>query len=206
MKKLFLLICLLTVFILPAYSKTLKMTVVSQNNFSAQTDEKVSLKIDGNYKLTEERYIYSGTVIYGEIVSVVDPKIGKRDGYVYVKVTKIIGHDGKEYKVDNPNAVIKLSEYKPLDIKEKSIDVGTSAAGFVVKNISYPINFVRGVVTADEGENKISAGLDKAFDKSVFSYVKTGDELSAAAGTKLTVTLKYKIKNDDSDDEDNDEE
>ena len=201
MKKYLCLILVLLFFTtLQSYAKPIKMIAQTQNDFSSdRINENVTLKIDGDYEFIDGTYVLNGTVLKGKIVSVVEPKRGKRDGYAYMQLTSYESPKKEKVEIDNPNAVVKLSKYKPLDIKEKSIDLGASAAGLVVKNISYPINFVRGAVTAEEGENRIVSGAKMTYEKSFFSYASKGQVLNVPAGEKLTVTFKF----DNSDNEDN---
>lgn len=185
----------LFLFVLPAHASSLKMITVLQNDFlSENKNSEIILKIIGNYEFFDGRYIPDGTIFNAKPVSFVEPKRGKRDGYVYAQITKYKTPDSAYIAVDNSKAIVKLSKYKPLNIKEKSIDLGTSVAGYFVNNISYPINFVRGVVTADEGENKLVSGAKLTYEKSVFSYISKGKNLNMEAGSKFILTIRFDKK------------
>lgn len=197
MKKLFyILVLFLVTFSLVSSdvsAKTLKMIAETVNDFSTLDKTKqVELKIVGDYKVSDNDYIPNGLRLKGEITEISPPKRGKRNAYAYMKIIS--------YKL--PNDVffkkftalqkfsVKLSVYKKLDIKDKSLDLGASAAGLFVENITYPINFVRGVVVAEEGENRLAAGAKMTYEKSMFSYFSKGKELILPAGSQLTVTFK----------------
>lgn len=201
MKKLLTTLCLIIFTAMPVFSASLKMEVATLKDFStSRPNEKAVLAVSGNYKLSKEKYIPDGTVIKGDIIHVEEPKRGKRDGYAFMKITAFQIPGQTEFAVNNPNAIVKLSKYKPIDVVDKTLDLGASAAGFFVKNISYPINFARGVITADEGENRLKSGAKLTYEKSFFSYASKGKALDIPKGEKLILTINYKKSEDNSSD------
>ena len=176
-----------------ASAKTLKMIAETINDFSTLDRTKyIELKIVGDYKVSENAYVPSGLILNGEITEISSAKRGKRDAYAYMKITSYkLPNDATFKKFSSPQKFsVKLSKYKKLDIKDKSLDLGASAAGLFVENITYPINFVRGAVVAQKGENRLAAGAKMTYEKSMFSYFSKGKELILPAGSQLTVTLK----------------
>ena len=101
--------------------------------------------------------------------------------------------NGNAYEITNPDAIVKLTAHTTLDWKEKGLDTAASAAGYLVENITYPINFVRGVIKPIEGESRIASGVKTTYNKSMFSYFSKGKELVLTAGNPLTVTIKYNV-------------
>ena len=175
-------------------ASTVKVVTETQEAFSTANPTKhVVLIVDGDYDLDNGEYIPHETIIKGTIVQIVEPKRGKRDAYAYMKINEFkLPNSAEIHKVDNPNAIVKLSKYKPFDIKSKSVDVGITAAGFLVKNITYPINFARGAVAGmEEGENPIVSGAQMTYEKSFFSYISKGKPLEVPAGSKLIMTITY---------------
>ena len=176
-----------------AFAKNLKMIAETINDFSTLDKTKhIELKIIGDYKVSEEAYVPSGLILNGEITEISSAKRGKRDAYAYMKITSFKLPNDSEFKTfSSPQKFsAKLSKHKKLDIKDKSLDLGASAAGLFVDNITYPINFVRGAVIAKEGENRLAAGAKMTYEKSMFSYFSKGKELILPAGSQLTLTLK----------------
>ena len=197
MKKIFYLLVLFLIIgvISDAEAKTIKMVAETQKQFSTKNlTENVSLKIVGDYELSTTQHIPAGLIIKGNVVKIVEPKRGKMGAVAYFKLNSYTMPSGATYTVNNPNAVGKITAYKPLDIKSKSVDLGVSAAGLLVDHISYPINFVRGVATAAEGENKLKAGAELTYEKSMFSYFSKGKHIEVPAGEKLIVTFQYEDK------------
>ena len=195
MKKIFL-VCLFVLLLSltsPVLAKTFKLIAETQNDFSTvKPSENLMLKISGDYKLPNGEYIPDGTLLSGKIVGIVKPKRGKRDAYAFLQLTQYKLPENDEFQIiDNPNAVAKISKYEPIDLKDKGIDAGVSVAGFFVKNISYPVNFVRGAIDHTEGENPLVSGAKLTYEKSFFSYASKGKELELPAGSELTVTFTY---------------
>jgi len=182
-------------FVAPADAKTLKMIAQTQNDFSTETMVKnLTLKIVGDYKINDNQHIPSGLILNGEVVKITAPKRGKRGAVAYFELKSYTMPNGNTYSVNNPNAIGKITAYKPLDLKSKGVDLGVSAAGLLVENISYPINFVRGAVTAQEGENRLKAGVKLTYEKSTLSYISKGQHIIVPAGNNLIVSFKYKKK------------
>ncbi len=175
---------------------TLKVVTETKEAFStANPTKNMVLVVEGDYELPNGEYIPDDTIIKGTIVQIVDAKRGKRDAYVYMQINEFKLPNASTYHhVDDPKAVVKLSKYKPLDIKTKSVDVGVTAAGFFVKNISYPVNFVRGAVAGvEDGKNPIVSGAQMTYEKSFFSYISKGKPLEVPAGSKLIMTLTFAV-------------
>jgi len=196
MKKLLYLFVFILIFgsISEVDAKTIKMVGQSMQDFSTKNPTKnISVKIIGDYALANGKYVPNGLVINGEVIKIREPKRGKLPAIAYFQL-KNYTINGKNYTVKNPNAVGKITAYKSLDIKDKGIDLGVSAAGLLVENISYPINFMRGVATAEEGENRLKAGAELTYEKSMFSYLSKGKHIEVPAGEKLLVTFEYEVK------------
>ena len=183
-------------------AKTIKVIGKTLNDFSTiEKTENLKVEILGTHKTPTGNYIPAGTIISGKMVKFVEPKRAKRDAHAYLKINNYkLAHENTYRQVINPNAVAKISKYQKLDIKDKSIDLGTTAAGFFVENISYPINFVRGAVGAQEGENRLKAGAKKTYEKSFFSYASRGKELVVPSGSLLTVSFTFGTEQDENDD------
>lgn len=177
-------------------AKTIKMIAITQNDFSTNSSIKdIALKISGNYEINSSKHIPDGLLLDGTIVKIREPKRGKLGAVAYFQLKSYtIPSSGKTVQVKNPNAIGKITEYKPLDIKSKSVDLGVSAAGLLVDNISYPINFVRGVATAEEGENRLKAGAELTYEKSMLSYFSKGKHINVPAGGQVIFTLEYNEK------------
>ena len=200
-KALYFLYFVFTLFIItaaiPVSAATMKVVAETQENFStANPSKNLSLLIDGDYDLPNGEYLPHETLISGTVVQVIAPKRGKRDAYAYMKIDGYkLANSSVFHKIDNPNAIVKISKYKPLDIKMKSVDLGVTAAGFFVKNISYPINFVRGTVEGiQDGENPLVSGAKMTYEKSFFSYASKGSELEVPAGSKVIITITYTVE------------
>ncbi len=180
---------------------TLKLIAEAQTDFSSEKPSKdFTVKVKGTYNLKNGEIIPDGMLINGEIVKVKQATRGRRDAYANM-LLKDYAINGTTYQVNNPNAIVKITAYEPIDMKEKGIDLGISAAGFVVKNISYPVNFVRGVVSPEEGENRLKAGVRRTYEGSFFTYISKGDALILPKGTPMTITIKYNNDNEDSENE-----
>lgn len=180
-------------------AKTIKMIGTTLNDFSTiNKTENLKVELLGTKETPDGKYIPAGTILSGEMVKFVKAKRGKRDAYAFMKINSYkIPHENEYRHVNNANAIVKISKYEELDLLDKGLDIGASAAGLFIENITYPINFVRGVIEADDDENKLKAGVQKTYEKSFFSFVSKGKELHVPTGYKLTVTFTFDADKND---------
>lgn len=177
-------------------AKTIKLVGTAENDFSTQNpSSEFSLKTEKAIN-TPSGILEQGSVITGYVIKVIPPKRGKRDAYLYFKLKSIsIPNEDRIITIDNEKAIGKITMYKSKDLKDLnyaqvSYTAGKTVANLFVKHISYPIDFVKGVFSADEGENKIQSGMQQTYEGSFFSYFSEGNEFNLKKDDKLTLTLQ----------------
>ena len=190
----FVFIILISLLSQSAYAQTKKFKAEAMSDFSTKNPPDTFVaKFVGDYALDNGEVILDGTLIKGKITKITPETRGKRNAYAYMQLlyAKSPNTDKVLYLSDK-NLVVKISEYEPIDFAEKTMDVGASAAGFVVKNAAYPINFIRGVINPeDENDNRLVAGAKMSYEKSVFSYVSKGKPFTLKKGDMFIITVKY---------------
>lgn len=176
------------------FAATLKVIVKSLEAFSsASPSQTLKLITEKDYPFKNNEILKKNTILTGEVIEIVPPKIGKRDAYFYCKLTSYTdASQGSEpVMIDNENAVIKVKPYKEFDMKENSINAGVTVAGLFVDHIAYPINFARGVISPYEDKSRLASGAKKMYDKSVFSYISKGQEMIIRPDDKLMLIINY---------------
>ena len=86
-----------------------------------------------------------------------------------------------------------FSKYEKLDVTDKAINTGKSVANHFVKNITYPVQFVKGVAQNKSGD-RLKSGWDEAYDASPLSYAEKGKPLELQSGDLATLTFYSKIR------------
>ncbi len=179
-----------------AFAATAKILVETQEPLSTLNPPlTLKVKIVEDFHLKNGESVNAGDVLMGRITSVTEAKRGKRDASFAFKLTTYVPVNTPEKPVliKNPNAIAKGIAYNPLDLKETSLNVGASAANFVVPYISYPINFVRGLVAPEEDKNRLESAVQKTYETSVVSYASKGEEIDVKAGDKLILVFNYNV-------------
>ncbi len=178
-----------------AFGATLKLTAEAVNHFNLGTyPTTFAAKITEDYFLDSGLKIEKDCIIEGQITKIVEPKRGNRDGYFYFTPTNytVPSENNKIVTVKRYIGLeIKVKPYEPLDKKELVLDAGAGVASHFVKGISYPINFVRGVVEPTEGKGRLASGAEKVYEKSPLVYVEKGDNMELEPGDTIQLILKY---------------
>src|SRR5574344_239247 len=124
---------LVTLFLLSntAFASSVKILAETLDDFST-INPPVNLRVQTaeNYEFKNGQYVPKGLILEGEILSVNNAKIGKRNACATYKITHFKNEQGIMQKVKNPNLIAKITAYSPLDVKDLSISAGTGVAGF----------------------------------------------------------------------------
>jgi len=197
MKKNILISFLIMIFLSPAaLAAKLKITAELIEPFSTEYPSRtVKARVIEDYKLNETQKIEKGSVFTGVVTEIKEPKRGKRDAHFYLRLTSysVPSKDNAVYDIKNTgNATAKATIYKPLDKKELALDAGATTAGFFIDYIALPVNFTRGVVEPYEGKGRVESGVQKMYEKSIFSYLSEGKQMQLNKGDKINLTFKYK--------------
>lgn len=163
-------------------------TADPKNNFKVKTIN--NLIFEDGYKIPE------GTIITGKVIKVKNATRGKRDAYFDFYPTEFKNGNQKE-KIKEPKFIARVYNYEPLDKKELAESAGKAAAGFIVTGASQGISFIQGIVTPQEGENRLTSGFKKVYKDSPLSYVEKGEELNIKEGDEIYLKV-YALNEDTS--------
>ncbi len=144
----------------------------------------------------------NGTVIYGDIIEVKQPKRAKRGATFKFKPTSYM-YNGQTYTVKDPDFIAKYAEYKELNKLELATSAAATAGGFIfhVPLLSESVSFVKGVVKNPE-DNRFKSGAKQVYKDSIFSYVEEGKDIDIKENTMFIL----KFKSSDIEDLDTEEE
>ncbi len=174
-------------------TKSLKIHATVIGNFSTkQPSETLVTKISGNYLLNDKEFISNDTILVGDIIKVVPPKIGKKDAYAYYYLKSVKFPNNETYKnIKGTDAIIKISKYsQPTDIGDKVVNAASSTVNFLVKNISYPVDVMNGTANK-ENSNKFSNTDKKTNIKDFCPFLKKGKHLELQTGDSVMLTFTY---------------
>ena len=195
MKKLFLILLILTMSLIPnAYAIGEYITGTALDDFSTAAPKKYfTVKLDCDYTIEPDFTLKEGTILHGNVVEVSDGKIGKRQGYFVFKPSHYAF--GEELNEQEYNLKIKVSFYKPFDKEQAAKKLASSGLTtvasklFGVPLLSQGISFAKGVANSN-GDSPIAKGLEQVYEYSPLSYTKKGQSLIIKQGQEVKLTIK----------------
>jgi len=199
MKKVILLFGLLFLFcmILPvqAFDDTSNKAVVqSLEDFSVDDSENIV-----KFKVVEENTFdngitfENGSIISAKVMKVVEPKRGKRNGYLVIDAkTYTVPSKGDEtVEITDECWLANVVGYKPFDVKKAAFSAGLGVAGHFVKGIGQIYYFGKGVISPNEGEGRLKSGVKNVYENSPLTYIEEGEEVNIKTGDILLLKFYH---------------
>ena len=170
-----------------------KTVVESLCNFSFEDESKnVSLKVLKENTFENGITFEEGSVLSAKVTKVIDPKRGKRNGYLIIEpLSYSIPSTGAIKAVDEPFWFAKVLGYKPFDVKKSAVGAGLAVAGHFVKGIGQFYYFGKGIISPEEGENRLKSGVKNVYENSPLAYIEEGEEANVEKGDLLLLKFYY---------------
>lgn len=183
--------------IYPAFSdedidKSNKVIVESLENFTFRDSEStVTLKVLESNEFENGVKFEEGTVLYAKASKMVDPKRGKRNGYLIINPIKYTVPGEETLDITDEYWLANVYGYKPFDMKNAAISAGLFAGGMFVKGIGQVYYFGKGVLSPEDGENRLKSGVKSVYKNSPLAYIESGEELSIKTGDVLLLKFYH---------------
>jgi len=178
----------------PVLAKTYKLVGETILPFSTQSPgEAFNVRITKDYVFENGEKLEKGSLVNGSVIKVFKAKRGKLNAYFNIRITDFtMPSHPEKIMVTNDKAIAKITKYKEseIDVTNTALDAGTMVAGFFVKNISYPINFARGVIYPEGDSPRIKSGFKNMYKKSAFAYIEKGQDIDVKPGDLVFLTVK----------------
>lgn len=201
MKKLFLLfiICFLALFGAGSafadddIDSSNKVIVESLDDFSfVKEGNIVTLKVLEGNEFKNGIVFEQGAILTAKAAKMVDPKRGKRNGYLVIyPVSYTIPSTGETKKIEDEYWMANVYGYKPFDMKNAAIGAGLFAGGMFVKGLGQFYYFGKGIVNPEEGENRLKSGVKSVYENSPLAYIEEGEELKIQTGDALLLKFYH---------------
>ncbi len=192
------LLCLLflTGTIIPAFSNedtSNKAVVESLEDFSiAENDSTVKFKVLEENTFKNGITFEEGSIISAKVAKIVEPKRGKRNGYLVIKPESYTVPSKEEnIKINDKYWAANVVGYKPFDVKKAAFSAGLGVAGHFVKGIGQIYYFGKGIVSPEEGENRLKSGAKNVYENSPLCYIEEGEEVNIKTGDILLLKFHY---------------
>lgn len=132
----------------------------------------------------------NGTVIYGDIIEVKQPKRAKRNASFKFKPTSYL-YNGEIRTVNDPNFIAKYAEYKELNKAELATSAAATAGGLIfhIPLLSEGVSLVKGMWKNQE-DNRLKSGVVQVYKDSPLSYVEEGKDVVIEENTMFILKFK----------------
>lgn len=170
-----------------------KVLVESLENFSFESKENtVKLKVIQENVFENGIKFEKDSIITAKVAKIVDPKRGKRNGYLIVDpVSYTLPSLKAEKKITDKYWFANVLGYKPFDIKNAAFDAGLFAAGMFVKGIGQIYYFGKGIINPEDGENRLKSGVKNVYKNSPLAYIEEGQEVNISTGDILLLKFYH---------------
>ena len=179
-----------------ACQAAVQMKVVAMEEFQTENPgETIKVKVLNPYTLGEYN-ISTNSVLDCQVLSITDPKRGKRNATFFVKPLSytsdgVITYIKDDYYGKYSTFVLSKEEIKEIPpgkvIKSAAMTVGN----YFVKGLSTGVAFVQGFAK-NEKNNRFKSGVSNAYEKSIFSYISEGQQLDIKVGDDFYLVFKTK--------------
>lgn len=191
MKKIFMILALLFV-MQPAIAQTVH--VQTTRDFSTENPPKsMSVLLLDNLVLNETLTVPNGSLLYGDVIDVVDPKRLKRDATFSFELKSYRTTAGENHNLEQPYIGKYTTKLNKAQIaKSAALTVGNH----FVEGLSIGYSAIEGAVKNEKG-NRFKSSASAAYEKTPFSYVRKGGEIVIKKDNIFLLNFKTKKSSDE---------
>lgn len=191
MKKIFMILSLLFV-MQPAIAQTVH--VQTTRDFSTENPPKtMSVLLLDDLVLNETLTVPNGSLLYGNVIDVVDPKRLKRDATFSFEFKSYRTTAGENHNLEQPCIGKYTTKLNKAQIaKSAALTVGNH----FVEGLSIGYSAIEGAVKNEKG-NRFKSSASAAYEKTPFSYVRKGGEIVIEKDNIFLLNFKTKKSSDE---------
>lgn len=150
-------------------------------------------------KVVEDAIFESGlvfekdAVVEGEIVKTVDPKRGKRNGYIIIRPISysIPSEDNEIKKIEDEFLEAKVVGYSKKNFAKMGLNAGLTVGGYYVKGLGQIFYFSKGLIKPDKGRNRIQSAFHNVYENTPFVFLEKGEEVDIEEGDLLVLKFYH---------------
>ncbi len=133
------------------------------------------------------------STIKGEIVKTIDPKRGKRNGYIIIRPISytIPSNDNETKNIDDEFLEAKVVGYSKKNFAKMGLNAGLTVGGHYVKGLGQIFYFSKGLIKPDEGRNRIQSAFHNVYENTPFVFLKKGEEVNIEEGDLLVLKFYH---------------
>ncbi len=152
-------------------------------------DEKVdfSAKILETTEFDNGLILNENSIINGKIISEVEAKRGKRNGYVIISPVSYETDEGEVHLIEEENLEAKVVGYSKKDYKKMALSAGLSVGSHFVKGLGQIFYFSKGILIPDDDKSRIKTAFHNVYENTPFVYAEKGEDVDIEAGDYLVL-------------------
>lgn len=174
-----------------------KVYAVSENTIkrtALHKTETLRFKATDDYEISNERIIPQNSIITITFEEYVQPKRGKRNGYIngWLYSYTIPSKDNVEIIVKDEKIAAKIKNATKKDMKEIATNASVSAAGKALKIpvFSQVIAVSKGLINPNENESRIKSAGKNLYESTPLIYVEKGEDIKLKKNSPVLITVK----------------
>ena len=143
--------------------------------------------------------VKTGDIIRCNVLTVTDPKRGKRKASFTVRPMEIISNGETTVISENlcgkyAEKIISKEELKKIDKLKAGKKAVLTVGNHFVKGLTAGVTLAEGMIENEEG-NRLESGVKKVYKESPLSYVEKGEELDLETGESFYLIFKPSDEN-----------
>ncbi len=158
----------------------------------------LTFKAIDNYKISDKIIIEKNSDITVKVLDYVDPKRGKRDGYLKVKLVSytIPSINRTETVLNKYEGSLRPSNKK--DFKEIAENTGVSVAGHFLKvpGFSQAVAVSKGLIKPNEDQNRLQSAGKNLYESTPLTYIEKGKDFNIEEDTIVVISIKDYSENE----------
>ncbi len=155
-------------------------------------NSELTFKAIDNYKLSDKIIIEKNSDITVNVTDYIEPKRGKRDGYLKIKlISYTIPSINKTQDVfNNYEGRLRVSNKK--DFKEIAESTGVSVAGHFLKipGFSQAVAVSKGLIKPNTDQNRLQSAGKNLYESTPLTYIEKGKDFNIEADTIVVISIK----------------
>jgi len=173
---------------------TNKVIVESLEDFSVDNNcNTVKFKVLKENSFENGITFEKDSIISAKAARVVEPKRGKRNGYLVIAPESytVPSKKNENIKINDEYWFANVVGYKPFDVKKAAFGAGLGVAGHFIKGIGQIFYFGKGIIAPNEGEGRLKSGAKNVYENSPLCYIEEGEEVNIKTGDVLLLKFHY---------------
>lgn len=174
-----------------------KIYAISHNNVRTDQiakDNVLQFQAIEQYLISDTEYVEKNSVLNLKIKEYVQPKRGKRDGYLKVELISytIPSENDKIVRISNEKLGGTLKLSTPKDVKEIAKNAGVTIVGHILKipGFSQAVAVSKGLINPNPEQNRLQSAGTNLYESTPLTLTEVGENLCIEEDSIVVIKIK----------------